>query len=211
MQRSSLLWVRAYRLLLAAAILIAIVYQLAGFGGTGVSVVTYLSFFTVQSNLIAAAVLLWNGGRPARGGPQGRRDLIRGAAVLYLAITGIVFALLLSGAAGAMEGRMVWVNAVLHQLSPIALFLDWLIVPPTPALTFRRALWWLVYPIAYLILTLVRGAFINWYPYPFTDPGAVGGYDGVLVFAVAITLGVLLFMGLLFITGRGVRRLATRG
>ncbi len=210
MQRASSTWVRAYRIIVALVILAAVLAIFPPIVGGG-SILTYLSFFTIQSNLIAAVVLLWLALRPPAAANVLRADVVRGAAVLYLAITGIVFALLLSGAAGAMEGRMVWVNAVLHQLSPIALFLDWLIVPPTPALTFRRALWWLVYPIAYLILTLVRGAFINWYPYPFTDPGAVGGYDGVLVFAVAITLGVLLFMGLLFITGRGVRRLATRG
>ena len=207
MQRASSRWVRAYRVIVAIIILAAVLAIFPPFAGGG-SILTYLSFFTIQSNLIAAVVLLWLALRSPAATTVLRADIIRGAAVLYLAITGIVFALLLSG--GAMAGRMVWVNAVLHQLSPIALFLDWLILPPTPLLTFRRALWWLVYPIAYLIYTLVRGAFTDWYPYPFTDPGAVGGYDGVLVYAVAITIGVLVFMGLLFATGRGMRRLAVR-
>ena len=210
MQRSSLIWVRAYRIIVALVILAALLAIFPPIGGGG-SLITYLSFFTIQSNLFAVIVLLWLALRPPSAATVLRADILRGAAVLYLAITGIVFALLLSGAVEAMEGRMVWANAILHQLSPIALFLDWLIVPPTPALTFRRALWWLVYPIGYLAYTLVRGAFINWYPYPFTDPGAVGGYDGVLVFAAAITAGVLVFMGLLFAAGRGMRRLATRG
>lgn len=210
MQRSSLIWVRAYRVIVAIVILAAVLAIFPPIAGGG-SIITYLSFFTIQSNLIAAVVLLWLALRPPTATTALRADIIRGAAVLYLAITGIVFALLLSGAAGAMAGRMVWVNAVLHQLSPIALFLDWLIVPPTPALTFRRALWWLVYPIAYLVYTLVRGAFLDWYPYPFTDPGMVGGYDGVLVYALVITVGVLVFMGLLFATGQGMRRLVARG
>ena len=210
MQRSSLLWVRAYRLLLAAAILIAIVYQLAGFGGTGVSVVTYLSFFTVQSNLIAAAVLLWNGVWPARGGPQGRRDLIRGAAVLYLAITGVVYALLLSAYNAQAEGALFWINLLLHYVAPLALFVDWLIDPPATALPFRRALLWVVYPLLYLAYTLLRGALIGWYPYPFLDPGAVGGYGGVFVFSAVTLLGAVAFIGLLVALPRRLGRATGR-
>ena len=206
MQRSSLLWVRAYRLLLAAAILLAIAYQLARFGGTGVSAITYLSFFTVQSNLIAAAVLLGNGVWPARGGPQARRDLIRGAAVLYLTITGVVYALLLSAYNAQAEGALFWINLLHHYIAPLALFVDWLIDPPATALPFRRALLWVAYPLLYLAFTLLRGATTGWYPYPFLDPGAVGGYGGVFVFSAVTLLGAVAFIGLLVALPRRLAR-----
>ena len=211
MQRSTLIWVRAYRLLLAAAILVAIFYQLAQFTGTGVSVVTYLSFFTVQSNLIAAAVLLWNGVWPARGEPTLARDLVRGAAVLYLAITGVVYALLLSAYNAQVNGALLWINLLHHYIAPLAVFIDWLIDPPGPALTFRRALLWVVYPLIYLTYTLLRGARIDWYPYPFLDPAAVGGYGGVAVFSLMTLVGALVFVGVLVTLGRGVRGPARRG
>ena len=211
MQRSSSIWVRAYRLLLAAAILAAIFYQLAQFAGSGVSVITYLSFFTIQSNLIAAAVLLWNGLWPARGEPTLARDLVRGAAVLYLAITGVVYALLLSAYNDQVEGALLWINLLHHYLAPVAVFIDWLIDPPGPALTFRRALIWLVYPLLYLAYSLLRGAWIDWYPYPFLDPGAVGGYGGVAVFSAMTLAGALVFIGVLVGSGRWGRGLSRRG
>ncbi len=211
MQRASASWVRVARAATAILILAAVLRLFPPIAGGDGSVVTYLSFFTIQSNLIAAAVLLWLAIRPPPAANVLRADIIRGAAVLYLAITGIVFALLLSGATNQMSASLLWTNAVLHQLSPILLFLDWLVVPPAPALTFRRALWWLVYPIAYLVYTLIRGAVIDWYPYPFLTPGLVGGYDGVLAYAAAITVGVLVFMGVLFVSGRGMRRVVAHG
>jgi len=211
MPRASTAWVRVARAATAILILAAVVCLFPPIAGGGGSVVSFLSYFTIQSNLIAATVLLWLAIRPPAAANVLRADIIRGAAVLYLAITGIVFALLLSGASAQMPAALLWTNAVLHQLSPILLFLDWLVVPPAPGLTFRRALWWLVYPLAYLVYTLVRGAIIDWYPYPFLTPEVVGGYDGVLAYAAAITIGVLVFMGALFVSGRGMRRIVARG
>ena len=211
MQRASAAWVRVARAATAILILAAVLRLFPPIAGGGGSVVTFLSYFTIQSNLIAAAVLLWLAIRPPAAANVLRADIIRGVAVLYLSITCIVFALLLSGASAQMSAALLWTNTVLHQLSPILLFLDWLIVPPAAALTFRRALWWLVYPLAYLVYTLVRGAFIDWYPYPFLTPDVVGGYDGVLAYAAAITVGVLVFMAVLFVSGRGMRRVMARG
>ena len=45
-----------------------------------------------------------------------------------------------------------------------------------------------VYPLIWTALTLVRGAVDGWYPYPFLDP-ANGGYGQVAVTAVAVTIG----------------------
>ena len=68
---------------------------------------------------------------------------------------------------------------------------------PSHALTFRRALVWLVYPLFYLAYTMIRGAIIGWYPYPFLDPGVVGGYGMVAVFGVVVLAGVLALSALL--------------
>ena len=57
--------------------------------------------------------------------------------------------------------------------------------PPTVHLGRRDALGWLIYPLIWLAYTLVRGAAVSWYPYPFLDP-AHGGYGQVAVTSVAI-------------------------
>ena len=59
----------------------------------------FFSFFTNESNLFAAGLLLYGAYRGLRWGEQASSsayDLLRGAAVIYMTITGVVFVLLLS-------------------------------------------------------------------------------------------------------------------
>ena len=88
---------------------------------------------------------------------------------LYIAITGVVFALLLSGLQESLDTHMAWVDFTVHKLIPAVLVADWLIDPPRHRLSYRVGLAWLLYPFAYLVYTLIRGAQVDWYPYPFLD------------------------------------------
>lgn len=209
MPNASLKWVRGYRLIVALSILLAVAafWFPAARQGRPFSM---LNYFTIQSNLIAAAVLLWNAIRPPSDGDALSRDLFRGAAVLYLAITGIVYAVLLSGYNAYFESGMAWANVMLHYVAPLAVFVDWFLMPPSPGLTFRRALVWTVYPLGYLAVSLVRGALIDWYPYAFLDPGMIGGYAGVAVFSSVVLLASLGLIWLLVAGGRWVWRLSPR-
>ena len=103
--------------------------------------------------------------------------------MLYLTVTLVVFALLLADT--DVDTAIPWVNTVVHQVFPLAVILDWLIDPPGEPITFRRSLWWLAYPLAWVAYTLVRGPLAGWYPYPFLDP-ANGGYPTVALYVVAI-------------------------
>src|SRR5690606_3955756 len=70
---------------------------------------------------------------------------------------------------------------------PIVLMLGWVVAPPKERIPFRRALWWLAFPLIWVVFTMIRGAIDGRYPYPFLDP-ANGGYGIVSVYIVAITL-----------------------
>ena len=105
--------VRGCRALLALAALTAIGYNAAA--GPGVSDGDYFSYFTVLSNVFAAAMLLYGALRPVHASSR-TVELLRGAAVVYILTTGIVYVLLLSGRAPAYP----WVNAILHYLMPVA-------------------------------------------------------------------------------------------
>ncbi len=74
-----------------------------------------------------------------------------------------------------MQLQLPWVDFVLHKLFPIVIVADWIIDPPGTRITLRDSLIWLVYPLAWTALTIIRGAADGWYPYPFLDP-ANGGY-----------------------------------
>jgi hypothetical protein len=175
----------ACRTLAALAVLGAIVYQLAkGLRREGISTTDYFSYFTELSNLIAAAIFLY--GAVHTGTRSRTVELLRGAAVVYMLTTGIVYAVLLSGHAVPYP----WVNTVLHKAMPIAVALDWAIDPPRVRLELRETILWMGFPIVYVAYTLIRGAIVDWYPYFFVDPRREGGYLLVAGGCIAIAIGI---------------------
>jgi hypothetical protein len=171
--------------LLALAALTAIGYDVAA--GPGVSDTDYFSYFTVLSNLFASAMLLYGALHPAHE-RSGMIEMLRGAAIVYILTTGIVYLLLLSGHAPAYP----WVNAILHYLMPVAVTLDWLLDPPHVRLDLARTVvLWMVFPVLYIVYTLARGAIVNWYPYLFVNPHRSGGYLLVAGDCLAVGIGII--------------------
>jgi hypothetical protein len=185
--------IASYRTLGALAIIVAIGYEVGkGLGEAGFSVTDFFSYFTELSNLFAAAVLI--GGVVLRNRPATKRaELLRGASVLYMLTTGIVFAALLSG----KHVPIPWVNTIVHQIMPAVVAIDWLVDPPAVAIELTDALWWLSFPLVYLIYTLIRGPIVRWYPYPFIDPESRGGYLKVAVSSAGIAVGQTLMIAVI--------------
>lgn len=176
----------------AILVLVAIAVQVKTLLGDGFfRPLRFFAFFTILSNLFGAFVFLalairWRSNRTRT------FDLLRGAAVLYLVVTFIVVVILLSGA--ELQVAVPWVDFVVHKLFPVVIVIDWLIDPPATDLSRRDVLLWLAFPLVWLGLTLVRGAFDHWYPYPFLDP-ANGGYRSVAYHVGAILAGFLVLAG----------------
>jgi hypothetical protein len=172
--------VRAATALVAVA---AIVVQAKTLADAGMlDLVNFLSYFTIQSNLIGVAVLVLLAAR--RPGPRPRwLESLRGAATVYLTITFVVVILLLQNIDVGLQ--LAWVDVVLHKLTPIVLVADFVLDPPRVALTRRDAFSWLVFPLIWLAYTMVRGPIAAWYPYPFLDP-ANGGYGQVASTSIVI-------------------------
>ncbi|WP_323119834.1 Pr6Pr family membrane protein [Burkholderia alba] len=202
-------FVTAYRLLGCALILSATGYNLSLRWNTpGFRLSNFFSYFTQLSNLYAAAVLLagaWLIARP----PAPRLESARGAAVLYMSITGIVYELLLAHADSILHTTPPYTNWILHRIMPVVVLLDWLYVAPLVRLRGSHVLRWLAFPIAYLVYTLVRGPLVDWYPYPFVDP-RTHGYMNVVWHCGAITLGGIAFAALVVWLGNRPRERAIR-
>lgn len=135
--------------------------------------VNHFSYFTVLSNVFAACVMLLGFFGPVSA-------QIRGAAVLYMTTTGIVYALLLRGVDVQTPAYANW---VLHVVVPIVVLVEWLLAPERTT----RAWIWLSFPLAYLAYTLIRGPIVGWYPYPFMDP-RLNGYGEVLLNCVFVAV-----------------------
>ena len=176
---------RILRLLMAAAVVAAIITQLSNTIGNGHSVVNFFSFFTIQSNIIGVVAITI----AAFAGPRARSSVwlsqLRGAATLYMAITGMIFSLLLSGA--DVQTPIPWVNSTLHYVFPLFIVIDWLVDRSVRPLSFKQGLIFLSYPVAYGIYSLIRGPIVDWYPYPFLDPRA-NGYTFVAVMMVVVAI-----------------------
>lgn len=152
----------------------------------GFSLVNFLSFFTILSNLVAAAALILAarpGSRPAW------LDRLRAASVLYLASTGLVFATLLADLPVELQLTVPWVDTVLHRVAPVLVVLDWLLDPPRHRLRVTDAAAALVPPLVWTGYTLLRGPIVDWYPYPFLDPRP-DGYPGVALTCVLVAAGM---------------------
>ena len=182
-RRQVLFAVRTVSILLVLAAIVVQAMELANHGAFDAT--RFFAFFTIQSNLIGVATFGILVAR--RDGPRSRGlEMLRGAAAVYLTITFIVVILLLSDI--DVQLQLPWVDFVLHKLFPIVVVLDWLVDPPMVRLDIRDALVWLVYPLIWVVVTLIRGAADGWYPYPFLDP-ANGGYGQVALSVVGITVG----------------------
>lgn len=155
----------------------------------GFSLANYLSYFTIESNIAAAVVLIVGGLRD----PQSRTwQTVRGAVTLYMVITGIVYAALLSDVDVTLNDT--WINVALHQVLPLVMLADWVFLPSRHRISDASALTWLAFPALYAVYSLVRGVIVDWYPYPFLDPRANGYVSlviGLVVLAVAMALMAL--------------------
>lgn len=168
------------------------------------TVVTYLSFFTILTNLLVALVFT----AVALHGGAGRwqffaRPSVQACAAAYITIVGIVYRLLLRHLWNPHGAQWV-ADVLLHDLIPIGYVAYWLLFAPRTGLRWKDAAAWLVYPAVYLVYILTRGAVTGLYPYPFVDVNVLG-YAGVLAHA-AVFLLVFLAMGLLVLAvGRWTR------
>ncbi len=189
------------RLAFAALALVAIAAQLHHLSsGSRFRPVNFFSFFTIDSNLLAIATLTVSA-VVARRPPSAVVEALRGAATLYLAITGIVFALLLADIQEDLQLTLPWVDTVLHTILPAVLVVDWLIDPPRTRLHPRLIALWLAFPVVWGAYTLARGPLADWYPYPFIDP-RVHGYGGVAAIAAVLFAGFALASLLVWVLGR---------
>jgi hypothetical protein len=175
-------WVRLYRLGFGALGLGTVIYLLA----KSESRVNFFSFFTIQSNIIAALVLL--AGAILLPASTRHWDLIRGGAAIYMILTGVVYNTLLTDV-DTLQTSDPWANNVVHRIVPVVMLVDFLLVPLAHRIRWREALAWTVYPVLYLAYTLIRGPIVDWYPYPFLDPREDGGYPGVVLTCVLIMIG----------------------
>jgi hypothetical protein len=146
-------------------------------------------FFTVLSNLLLAATNAVLVADPRRRTPV--FSGLRLSGVLAMIVTGVVFHLALRGLHD-LHGTAKVADFLLHTVSPVMAVISWVVVGPRGVVTRRVVGLTLVYPVLWLIATLIRGAIVNFYPYPFLDATT----HGYLKVTINCLLVAVLFLAL---------------
>ena len=175
--------------LAAAALSIAAILTtfLSTAARTSINPFNFFGYFTIQSNIFTAVMLLIVGLVSVAGRRRSAKlDLAYAAATSYIVVVGIVYNALLTGLPGRID--VPWANTVLHLIVPIYVAIDWLLFGDRRRLAVKRLWTILVYPIVWLVVVLIRGATDGWVPYPFLDPA--NGYGSVAVYCVIIAIAI---------------------
>ena len=151
-----------------------------------VGIVNTLSYFTILTNLLVAIVCT---ACALRGTADTllTRTSTQSATAVYIFVVGVTYSLLL---------RSVWeptginavLNVILHDVTPIAFVLYWFFFVPKGTLRWSQPVYWLVYPLVYVIYSISRGAITGLYPYHFVDV-TVLGYPRALTNTVLLLVG----------------------
>lgn len=145
-----------------------------------------VAYFTNLTGLLVAVVLAGLAlGRPAFADSR----LVAGTALATL-LVGLIQRLLLQGPR-TLRGADFAADILLHQVVPVLVPLFWLAFLPKGRLGWRDPLLWACYPLAYLVVALVRGGAEGRYPYPFLDVGRIG-WGAVLAWAGGIAAAFLI-------------------
>jgi hypothetical protein len=154
-------------------ILVVIIKSLTGDSVIDAAI-NYLSLFSVEANIAVAMVLTI----PLlfKRGPLFRFfdcTSVQAMVVVYSFMVFMIYDLVLHDLWVA-EGIQFVLNYLLHNAIPLAYIVWWFNFGDRGKLKYWHSIPWLIAPIVYMTITLIRGWFIGYYPYPFIDVERIG-------------------------------------
>ncbi len=161
---------------------------------SGLPLIWLVSFkyYTMQTNLMVSiwftlAIIWYNK-------PESLEKIsgpLKGAFTLYITTTFIFFAILLQ-IFYQPTGWAAFSNIVLHYITPIAFIGDWVLTETKIKYKWNYLPYWTIYPLCYLVFSLMHGVFTDDYLYPFLDISSLGSLGYLLIICFLIGVGVAL-------------------
>lgn len=155
---------------------------LEGTGWTG-RFIRALSSYDVQCAILAGVVAVLIVLDPTRDRPMFRA--VRLTALIGTTLASVVYTAVLSEDQTPTGYAETTSSALLHYVIPVATVIGWVLVRSATRIDGRAVVASLVFPLAWVAYSLVRGEVSHWYPYPFIDVAALG-YTRVAVNLVAV-------------------------
>ncbi|CAB4945271.1 unannotated protein [freshwater metagenome] len=155
----------------------------------------YFAYFTIDSSMVAAVALAVAGVWALQGKAETAvMNRVRLSVATYAIVVGVVYNALLRGLPGsAADAGYVWPqapNEILHVWALVFIFLDFAIMTFANPPRFKQMFWVWVFPLAWVLFTIIRGIFTGWWPYWFIDPNDPGGLPQMIKYI----FGIMAFM-----------------
>ncbi len=158
----------------------------------------YFSYFTIVTNLFVAVVFtaqLYKNKQNKFWHFFARNNVISCATAAIIVVC-IVYHYLLSST-HKLQGFNYIVDRTLHYVIPPLTIIFWWLVVPKNKINFIGVLSWLVYPLAYFMYILIRGALTHMYPYDFINVDK-NGFLATLQFAGGL-FAFYIFLGFILV------------
>jgi hypothetical protein len=180
------------RIATAGSLLFAIVWQISDRLANNVfRPAEYFAYFTIDSSLVAAVTMAVAGVWALQGKAETvLLNRVRLSVASYAVVVGVVYNALLRGLPGAAEdGNYVWPqtpNEILHVWALVFIFLDFTLTTATNTPKFKQVFWVLLFPLAWVVFTILRGIATGWWPYWFLNPTDEGGVTQMVTYIFGI-------------------------
>jgi len=159
------------------------------------AVVRFFSYFTILSNLSVAiffAMQISKKHQPSHFFLQPATSL---SVTVYILVVGLIYQVILSKLYSP-QGLNLLANNIIHGFTPISTFIFWLVFESKRKIEYRSIIYFLIYPLIYLIYTLIRGSIVQFYPYPFIDVIKIGLQQVLINSTYVMFLFLVLFFAL---------------
>jgi hypothetical protein len=200
------------RLLTGIALLGSVVWQVVDRINFGIfRPLEYFTYFSIVSAIVAGLFLVISGiGLLMKLEDTKWVEIARLSLAVAMIVVGVVYHLLLADVASDVrDGDYAWPvfpNEMIHTYAPVLIVVDYLLSTKAFRLRLRAALWVAVFPLLWLVFSVIRGSLTNWWPYWFINPNGEGGVLGVITYVGAITV----FFLVLGFAVLGTKKLLTR-
>ena len=174
----------------------------------------YFAYFSIVTAIVAGLFLVIAGAGLLRKQEDNKKiEIARLSLTVAMIVVGVVYHALLAGAAGDVrDGDYVWPvlpNEIIHTYGPILIAIDYLLSHKAFRVKLRAALWVAVFPLTWLVFSVIRGLATNWWPYWFINPNEEGGVPGMLTYIAAITAFFLILGFLVLGTKKLIQRVTS--
>lgn len=167
------------------------------------TMIRFFSYFTILTNILVA-LYFTSQNFNLKGFKFLKNDSALTAITTFILIVGLVYQVVLRWIWQPTGFQMV-VDELLHSVMPVYMLVYWFLYVNASNLKPRNLFAWLLYPVMYFVVIIIRGHFSGFYPYPFIDVSSIG-YLKVFSNFILLSLVALILMGLLYILARFFKR-----